>query len=47
MRTAIVDHVLDPAALLAEVASTASGASTLIDCQWVTGQPLRGCRMWQ
>lgn len=29
MRTAIVDHVLDPAALLAEVASTASGASTL------------------
>ncbi len=29
MRTAIVDHPLDPAALLAEVASTASGASTL------------------
>jgi molybdopterin synthase catalytic subunit len=29
MRTAIVDHVLDPAALLAEVADTASGASTL------------------
>ncbi len=29
MRTAIVDHPLDPAALLAEVASTDSGASTL------------------
>ena len=29
MRTSIVDHPLDPAALLAEVASTASGASTL------------------
>jgi len=29
MRTAIVDHPLDPAALLAEVASTSSGASTL------------------
>lgn len=29
MRTAIVDHPLDPAALLAEVADTASGASTL------------------
>lgn len=29
MRTAIVEHPLDPAALLAEVASTASGASTL------------------
>ena len=29
MRTAIVDHPLDPTALLAEVASTASGASTL------------------
>lgn len=29
MRSAIVDHVLDPAALLAEVASTGSGASTL------------------
>jgi molybdopterin synthase catalytic subunit len=29
MRTAIVEHSLDPAALLAEVASTASGASTL------------------
>ncbi|MCE9601460.1 MAG: molybdenum cofactor biosynthesis protein MoaE [Gemmatimonadetes bacterium] len=29
MRTAIVDHPLDPAALLAEVASTESGASTL------------------
>lgn len=29
MRTAIVDHPLDPTALLAEVASTESGASTL------------------
>ena len=29
MRTAVVDHSLDPAALLAEVASTESGASTL------------------
>lgn len=29
VRTAIVDHPLDPAALLAEVADTASGASTL------------------
>ena len=29
MRSAIVDHTLDPTALLAEVASTASGASTL------------------
>ena len=29
MRTAIVEHVLDPAALLDEVASTDSGASTL------------------
>jgi molybdopterin synthase catalytic subunit len=29
VRSAIVDHVLDPAALLAEVASTSSGASTL------------------
>jgi molybdopterin synthase catalytic subunit len=29
MRSAIVDHVLDPAALLAEVASTSSGASAL------------------
>lgn len=29
MRSAIVDHVLDPAALLAEVAATSSGASTL------------------
>jgi molybdopterin synthase catalytic subunit len=29
MRTAIVEHPLDPTALLAEVASTASGASTL------------------
>lgn len=29
MRSAIVDHPLDPTALLAEVASTASGASTL------------------
>ncbi len=29
MRVAIVDHPLDPAALLAEVASTESGASTL------------------
>jgi len=29
MRTAIVEHPLDPAALLAEVADTASGASTL------------------
>jgi molybdopterin synthase catalytic subunit len=29
VRTAIVDHPLDPAALLAEVASSASGASTL------------------
>lgn len=29
MRTALVDHPLDPTALLAEVADTASGASTL------------------
>ncbi len=29
MRTAVVEHPLDPAAILAEVASTASGASTL------------------
>jgi molybdopterin synthase catalytic subunit len=29
VRTAIVDHPLDPSALLAEVASAASGASTL------------------
>lgn len=29
MRSAIVDHPLDPTALLAEVAATASGASTL------------------
>ncbi len=29
MRTALVDHPLDPAALLAEVACIASGASTL------------------
>lgn len=29
MRTAIVEHPLDPTALLAEVADTASGASTL------------------
>ena len=29
MRTAMVDHPLDPAALLAEVSSTESGASTL------------------
>lgn len=29
MRSAIVDHVLDPTALLAEVASVDSGASTL------------------
>lgn len=29
MRSAIVDHALDPTALLAEVASTASGATTL------------------
>ena len=29
MRTAIVDHPLDPTALLAEVASSESGASTL------------------
>lgn len=29
MRSAIVDHVLDPTALLAEVASADSGASTL------------------
>jgi molybdopterin synthase catalytic subunit len=29
MRTALVDHPLDPAALLAEVASIGSGASTL------------------
>lgn len=29
MRTALVEHPLDPAALLAEVADTASGASTL------------------
>jgi molybdopterin synthase catalytic subunit len=29
VRTAIVEHPLDPAALLAEVASTSSGASTL------------------
>jgi molybdopterin synthase catalytic subunit len=29
VRSAIVDHALDPTALLAEVASTASGASTL------------------
>jgi molybdopterin synthase catalytic subunit len=29
VRTAIVDHAIDPAALLAEVADTASGASTL------------------
>lgn len=29
MRAAIVDHVLDPTALLAEVASTDAGASTL------------------
>lgn len=29
MRTAIVDHVLDPTALLAEVSTTESGASTL------------------
>lgn len=29
MRTAIVDHPLDPTALLAEVASTAAGAATL------------------
>ena len=29
MRVSIVDHPLDPAALLAEVASTESGASTL------------------
>jgi molybdopterin synthase catalytic subunit len=29
VRTAIVEHCLDPAALLAEVASTSSGASTL------------------
>jgi len=29
VRSAIVDHPLDPTALLAEVASTASGASTL------------------
>ena len=29
MRTAIVEHTLDSAALLAEVSSTASGASTL------------------
>ena len=29
MRSAVVDHPLDPTALLAEVASTSSGASTL------------------
>lgn len=29
MRTAVVDHVLDPTALLAEVATTESGASTV------------------
>ena len=29
VRTAVVDHVLDPTALLAEVASTDSGASTV------------------
>jgi len=29
VRTAVVEHPLDPAAILAEVASTASGASTL------------------
>jgi molybdopterin synthase catalytic subunit len=29
MRTALVDHPLDPAALLAEVADVSSGASTL------------------
>jgi molybdopterin synthase catalytic subunit len=29
VRTTIVDHAIDPAALLAEVADTASGASTL------------------
>ena len=27
-------------------ATTHSGATTLIDCQWATGMPVRGLRMW-